>query len=653
MCGICGKVNGNDSRRVDAGVLGRMCEALSHRGPDDHGTYLEGPVGLGHRRLSIIDLDTGHQPLSNEDGSVWIVFNGEIYNYRGIRQELQDKGHIFSTRTDTEVIVHLYEEEGIDCVKKLRGMFAFALWDVRKKRLVLARDRLGQKPLFYTVANGSLTFASEVKALLRDTGFTPEPNPGAIDGFLSFKFVPGYEDMISGIHKVPPAGILIYEKGAVKTERYWELYYRPDSGMTEEEAIEKSEHLLQESVKLRLMSDVPLGAFLSSGIDSGLVVSMMRRASGEPVNTFSIGDDARGFSELPFARITARHLGTAHREFIVKPDAVAILPDLIWGMDGPYADIPALPMYYISRLARKHVTVVLTGDAGDESFMGYDRYVANLVLNAYRRIPACIRKKGVPAFLKLLGEKTARKSWRQSLRWFNSVSLAPSQSSYARGISFFSFENEQKERLYAAGFRDKVGKSDPLEDLMSRYWSDHAVNQVDRMSFTDLMVRMPEYSNVKVDRISMIHSLEARSPFMDHKLVEFAATIPAGLKFRRRQRKYLLKNMAKKHLPPEIIRLPKRGFGSPINEWLRGDLKKLSHLLLDDSRLVRGEYFNQNYIDHLLAAHESGRVNNGYKIWSLVNLETWYRIYFGERGPEASRENVRDMFQSYCRTEGK
>ena len=650
MCGICGEVcSANRGELVDPGQIKRMCRALVHRGPDDEGYYFNEMVGLGHRRLSIIDLNTGHQPISNEDDSIWIVLNGEIYNYPELRARLIDRGHRFKTKTDTEVIVHLYEDEGMGCVEKLRGMFTFALWDIKKTRLILARDRIGQKPLFYTQVKNSLLFASETKALLQHADISREVNPLAVHDFLSFKFIPRQEDLFKDIYKLPPASILVYENNHINVKRYWELYYRPDPSMNEAFAIQRSEELLTESVKLRLMSDVPLGAFLSSGIDSGLVVSMMSRLSDEPVNSFSIGSDSQGFNELPHARMIAEKYKTNHREFIVNPDAIHILPDMIYHMDGPYADVPALPMYYVARLARQHITVTLTGDGGDELFAGYDRYLAEQVLRVYRAVPQYLRKKLVPKLLAFFEERTGRKSWRQTLRWMNAMSMVPEHEAYARGISFFSFENEQKEQLYTPDFKDRIGSVNSMDGIVSRYWSDHAQDALGKMCYADLMVRLPEYSHIKVDRISMMHGLEARSPFMDHKLIEFSATIPSALKLKRRKRKYLLRKLAASYLPPEILNLPKQGFGSPINRWLRGELKNLSHTLLKNSLLVKHGYFNQGYIDRLLADHESRKINNGNKIWGLVNLETWYQIYFGNTNIETSRGNVREIFSSFGR----
>jgi asparagine synthase (glutamine-hydrolysing) len=647
MCGIGGEAAARPGGEVDAGLVREMCRAMAHRGPDDEGLYEGRGVTLGQRRLSIIDLETGHQPLANEDETVWAVCNGEIYNYRSLRKELAGRGHRFRSRSDCEVLLHLYEEDGPEMVSRLRGMFAFAVWDSRRERLLLARDRLGQKPLFYARPGGSLTFASEIKALLQDSRLPRKLNRLALHDYLSFKFIPREETLFEGIFKLPPATWMIFEKGEVTTKRYWDLTYRPDPGMTEGEAVERTGELLSESVRMRLMSDVPLGAFLSSGLDSGLVVSMMSRASSEPVNTFTIGDNVQGFNEIPHARLVARKYGTNHREFLVEPDAVKILPDLVWTFDGPYADIPSIPLYYVSKLAREHVTVVLTGDAGDESFAGYDRYVANALLHRYRMMPRPVRRHLVPMFLNLFRESTARKSWRQSLRWLNTVSLAPERESYARGISFFSFENREKEMLYGPEMIRSVEGVNSMEGLLSRYWSDHASEPLDRMTYTDLMVRIPEYSNIKVDRVTMMHGLEARSPFMDHRLVEFAATIPSRLKAPGRKRKHLLRQLAASHLPAEILNLTKKGFGLPINRWLRGELKGLSRMLLQNSELVRDGLFAQPFIDGLLDEHESRRVNNGYKIWSLVNLETWYRTYLGGSDLETSRQNVKGLFHSW------
>ncbi len=592
MCGICGEVGNISDYSVDPLLIKRMMDALFHRGPDDEGKYVQGMVGLGQRRLSIIDLHTGRQPIANEEENVWIVLNGEIYNFPELRSQLEQKGHIFRTNTDTEVIVHLYEDEGYDCLKRLRGMFAFALWDETKGILMLGRDRLGKKPLFYTQLSQSLLFSSELKSLFQDSRLERKLNASAVHDFLSFKFIPSQEDLFQGVFKLPPASYLLFKNGKASIHNYWQLEYQTNYQMTEEEAISQSEALLAQSVKMRMLSDVPIGAFLSSGLDSGMIVALMSSFSSTPVNSFSIGDDSQGFSELPDARKIAEAFKTNHRELVVHPDAVKILPDLIWHLDGPYADVPALPMYYVAKLARENVTVVLTGDGGDESFAGYDRYIANNILSQYRRLPALVREKLVPVILNRFKEKTARKSWRQTLRWFNTMSMFPEQESYARGISFFSFENSQKEQLYTENFKRQVGDIDSMEGILSRFSNAQIKEALNKMTYCDLMIRVPEYSNIKIDRITMMHGLEARSPFLDHKLIEFAATIPPHLKLINKKRKYLLKKIAEKYLPAEIIQLPKQGFGSPINNWLRGELKGFVTDLFNNSLLVKHDLFN-------------------------------------------------------------
>ena len=647
MCGICGAVSTKAHDMINPMVIASMNQAIEHRGPDEVGYYIQGPVGLGHRRLSIIDLESGRQPISNEDESVWIVSNGEIYNYRHLRQELIEKGHHFKTQSDAEVIVHLYEELQADCVKKLRGMFAFAIWDKKRSRLFMARDRLGQKPLFYSTVGRSFVFASESKAILEFPGFKRKLNPLAVHDFLSFKFIPRQTDLICGIHKLPPASTLTWENSQYTISKYWELYFQPDMQMGVQDAIDRTEAILKESVDLRMMSDVPLGAYLSSGLDSGLVVGFMSQLSNAPINSFSIGNREKGFNELPGAKHIAESFNTNHHELRIDPNVIQILPDLIWHLDGPYADIPAIPMYYVAKLARENVTVVLTGDGGDESFAGYDRYIANLLLVQYRKIPGPVRKQLVPSLLNLFSEKTARKSWRQTLRWFNDTSLHPSRESYARGISFFSFENEQKEALYTPEFAKSVESANSHDGLLDRYWSDHATDPLNRMMYTDLMVRMAEYSNVKVDRISMMHSLEARSPFMDHHLVEFAATIPPGLKIKNRQRKHIIRKITEKQLPQGIVNLPKKGFSSPINQWLRGPLSYFASHLLRNSTLVDNQLFQASYIDNLLRDHMRKRFNNGTKIWGLINLEVWHRIFMSDQRPVDALGQVKKSFLRY------
>ena len=648
MCGICGEVGANFGYRVDRRLIKRMCDSLTHRGPDDQGQYVHEMIGLGQRRLSIIDLNTGRQPIANEDDSIWVVLNGEIYNFQSLRLELEAEGHHFSTNTDTEVIVHLYEEDGPGFISKLRGMFSFALWDKNRRLLMLGRDRLGQKPLFYTRLGQSLLFSSELKALFQDPRLKKELNPEAVHDFLSFKFIPRQEDLFAGVHKLPPATYLLFQDGEMTLTGYWHLKYQTNFEMSEDEALARSEELLAESVKLQMISDVPIGAFLSSGLDSGMIVALMSKISQTPVNSFSIGDKTQGFNELPHAGAIARKYNTNHRELVVQPEAVQILPDLIYHLDGPYADVPALPMYYVAKMASEHVKVVLTGDGGDESFGGYDRYLANQMLVHYRKLPLFLRRKLIPFFLDLFHEKTARKSWKQSLRWFNNMSMLPKGESYARGISFFSFENEQKKMLYTPEFQSRLEGVDSLSGILSRFDDDDIRAPLNKMTYCDLTIRVPEYSNIKIDRITMMHGLEARSPFLDHRLVEFAATIPPRLKLKKSRRKYLLREIAKQYLPAEIVGLPKQGFGSPINSWLRRELKSFSnHLLRDESQLVQHGLFNQSYINSLLDGHASKKVNDGNRIWSLVNLEIWYRINFGDRDPVVARENLKDRFHSW------
>lgn len=647
MCGICGEVGNRYGYRVDSRLIQRMMNALVHRGPDEEGSYVHEMVGLGHRRLSIIDIKTGRQPIGNEDGSVVVILNGEIYNFQSLREDLIQKGHSFQTNTDTEVIVHLYEEEGVDCIKKFRGMFAFALWDTKTRTLMLGRDRLGKKPLYYARLDKSLIFSSEIKALFQDNRLERTLNARAVHDFLSFKFIPGREDLMAGVFELPPATFLLCKEGEIVINRYWNLEYNPDPRMTVEDAVAKSEELLRESVQMRMISDVPLGAFLSSGLDSGMVVALMSMASSAPVNTFSLGDTRKEFNELPQARQIAEKYHTNHKEMVSHPDAVKILPDLIWHLDGPYADVPALPMYYVAQMASQDVKVVLTGDGGDESFAGYDRYIANRILTQYRKIPGFIRQYFVSAFINMFQEKTARKSWRQSLRWFNELSLMPEEESYARGISFFSFENEQKDQLYTPEFKEGVKGINSLDSIMSVFAESGIQDPLNKMTFSDLMIRIPEYSSIKIDRISMMHGLEARCPFLDHKLVEFAATIPPRFKLKKGQRKYLLKKLALDYLPKKIVNLPKQGFASPVNSWLRGELKGLTHDLLNNSRLVQDNLFQAAYMKRLLQEHASRKKNNGNKIWSLVNLEIWYRINFGNEQPEKEKENLQDQFQEW------
>ena len=633
MCGICGKITLGPNG-IDEKVVRRMTQSLRHRGPDDEGIYLPESknqkskikIALGHRRLSIIDLSTAaHQPMANEDGTVWIVYNGEIYNFKDLRKQLQKKGHIFKSQSDTEVIVHLYEEAGLDCVKQLRGMFAFAIWDQRKERLFLARDRLGQKPLNYTIKDGQLIFASEIKAILEDPEIKREVNIGALHNYLSYQYVPAPETMFAEIKKLPPAHILVWEKGKIKIERYWDLSFANKLKMQESGYCERLLGLFTEAAKLRLMSDVPLGVFLSGGIDSSAVVAVISKFLNKTVKTFSIGFRESSFNELKYARIIARVFNTEHTEYIVEPRALEILPGLIEHFGEPFADSSAIATYYLSKLTRSKVTVALNGDAGDESFAGYERYAANKLAGYYGRIPAFLRNRLISPFFNRLPESTDQKDLAGRIKRFINPNSLSREKRYAYWVS--TFDNKLKERLYSSELKYRFKDVDSGDYLLDAYNKSDARDFIDSTLFVDSMTYLPNDLLVKVDITSMANSLEGRSPFLDHKLMEFAAQIPSGLKLKGLTTKYILKKALRNLLPREILRRGKAGFGVPLGKWFRGEMKDYAYETLLDERSVKRGYFRKEAVQDLLDEHTSGKINHGQCIWSLIVLELWHHRF--------------------------
>jgi len=628
MCGICGVYNYKTRTGVAEELLWRMSRVLEHRGPDDAGVISLGPLGLAHRRLSIIDVAGGHQPMSNEDGSVWLVFNGEIYNFPELRQQLEGLGHIFRTRADTEVLVHLYEEEGVECLARLRGMFAFALWDGRAEQLLLARDRLGQKPLVYTLTRYGLAFASEIKALLEWEEIPRRVNVQALHNYLTYQYVPAPETIFEGIYKLPPAHYLVCRKGEVEVERYWRLSFRYSRlSLAEYEARIREE--LREATRLRLISDVPLGAFLSGGIDSSAVVATMAELVDQPVRTFSIGFEEEEFNELEYAREVAKMYGTRHEEFVVRTEAKEVLPKLVWHYNEPFADPSAIPSYYVAKMARRHVTVALNGDAGDESFAGYERYVADWLAGLYLKLPQFMREKLIPALLSFLPVSPYEQALPNKLRRFLDLLSSPYAERYARLICAFS--EEEKRSLYTPQLLAELDGADSLMRLVDLYAAADAPDVVGRALFVDMFSYLPDDLLVKIDIATMANSLEARSPFLDHKFIEFAATIPGELKLRHGQTKYILRRALRPLLPGRILRRKKAGFSVPIAEWFRGELRNFVYdLLLDKRTLARG-YFRPEALTGMLEEHTSGRRDHAFRIFTLLNLELWHRIFIDRK----------------------
>ena len=604
-----------------------MASVINHRGPDDEGIYVKNNVGLAHKRLSILDLSpAGHQPMNNEDGSIWIVFNGEIYNFLDLREELQKKGHTFRSRTDTETIIHLYEEKGVECVNDLRGMFAFAIWDENKKRLFCARDRAGKKPFVYAHTEDGLVFASEIKSLLRDPALKRNLDYSAIHHYLTYQYVPSPLSIFKDIKKLPPAHVLIYEGGDLTIKRYWSLSYQKKLHLSSVgEYGEQFRDLFQEAVKIRLRSDVPLGAFLSGGIDSSLVVAVMSRLMNQPVKTFSIGFEEEGYDEVAFARIIAEKYETDHHEFTVKPDAVSILPQLVWHYNEPFADSSAIPTYYVSKMTRQLVVILLGADGGDESFAGYERYVADKLADYYRRVPPFIREGIIRRVVDTLPHSTNRRNFFIKLKRFLKGISDPPERRYVRWICFF--DNEMKGDLYTPSFKDLNRELDSVDLTVKWYERADAEQFLDRTLFVDVMSYLPEDLLVKVDIASMAHSLEARSPFLDHKVMEFAALLPPNLKLRGMETKFLLKDTLSDIVPQEILQRKKMGFGVPLDVWFRNDLKEMAYDVLLDQKSIERGYFRKEYVLQMLDDHVSKRYDHSYRIWALLFLELWHRMF--------------------------
>lgn len=630
MCGICGRLNFDPHDPVDPGFIAHMNAMMVHRGPDDSGIHVDANVGLGNQRLAIIDLTpAGHMPMSNEDGSIWITFNGELYNYPELTSQIRARGHIVRSHSDTEAILHLYEDYGTACLQYLRGMFAFAIWDYPHQRLFIARDRVGKKPLAYAIVNHSIIFASEIRCLLLDSRIPREPDLEAIHHFLTYQYVPAPLTAFKGIRKLPPAHSLVCEHGEIRIERYWDLNYSPRHNVSEAEWSARIRETLRESTKIRLMSDVPLGAFLSGGIDSSAVVATMSALSSERVKTFSIGfQDGGGFDETRYARVVAQRFNTEHQEFIVKPSAAEVLPVLVWHYGEPYADASAIPTYYLSKMTRQSVTVALNGDGGDESFAGYDRYIAHRALDKLAVFPASLRD-WMSRAAQHLPESTDHKDWaRRAKRFAAAAALTPDRR-YGRLVS--SFDDQGKFQLYSPALRDQLGQCDSFRILHDYYARALAQDPLARILYVDVMTYLPDDLLVKVDIASMAVSLEARSPFLDHKLMELAATIPSNLKVKGIISKYILKKTMEGVLPPEIIHRKKQGFGVPIGTWFRTELSDLVNGILLAPRSIERGYFDPGSLARLVDEHIAGRVDHGARIWALLNLELWHRTYI-DRG---------------------
>jgi asparagine synthase (glutamine-hydrolysing) len=593
------------------------------------------------RRLSIIDLDSGQQPISNEDGSIWIIFNGEIYNYQALRNELKDKGHVFKTYSDTEVIIHLYEEMGEKCVEELSGMFAIAIWEERKKKLFLARDRLGQKPLYYTQNGTTFIFASEVKAILAAREVEREIDLNSLHHYLSLRFIPSPETMFQSIQKLPPAHYLIYQNGSVTTTRYWSLSFREKLNYPESDLIEILGGKLKEVVESHLVSDVPVGAFLSGGMDSSMIVAMMNHVTTEQFRTFSIGVSEQDFNELPYARVVAEYYDTCHFEESVESNLIRLLPKMIWHMDEPSDPIAAC-MFHASKLASQHVKVVLGGDGGDEVFAGFDRYLGVNYIDRYNLIPGLIRQRMISPLLDAIPDSFTYKSLTQKLRWINQLSSLPSVGErYAEATMFFRFNQRDKQLLYSDALWHQVANLNSADVIVQQYNHANADDPIDRMLYTDFMTRLPEHSLMLTDRMTMAHSLEARSPFLDHKLVETLASFPSNMKIRNGELKYSLRRLAQAYLPKAITRREKQGFMFPIAYWFKSDLYDFVKRILLNSFFVKEGLFRRESVRKLLEDHRQNKVDNHVRLWMLLNLQIWHWLYIEQYDIPQVEEKMR------------
>lgn len=619
MCGITGLVYFNRERDISPQVLTNMSDSICYRGPDDEGHYIHKNVGLGFRRLSIIDLSTGHQPLSNQNDSIYIIFNGEIYNYQEQREYLKQKGYAFKTTTDTEVILHLYEEYGVDCLQYLRGMFAFAIWDNNKQQMFCARDRFGIKPFYYYLDEEKFVFGSEIKSILNSEGIDTTISTDALDSYFAFKYITSDLSIYKHIKKLQPAHYLLLsfkEKPAIQIKRYWEIHFDPDYSKSEDKWEEEIEECFSESVKLHMMSDVPLGAFLSGGIDSSSVVAMMARNSNRPVKTFSIGFKEQKFNELKYAREVAEKYGCEHHEQIVEPESITLLSKLVHAYDEPFADPSAIPTYYVSELARKHVTVALSGDGGDELFAGYTGYT---------------KFKKIRSFPLHFNGAIANK-----MIWGNIHNLIP-ESIKGKGLIYFLSQHKEYAFAYQTTWtveeRKKLIKNDDahFDNIGSELFkvgilkNNNNHDFITNLQYLDMKTYMVDDILTKVDRASMMNSLEVRVPMLDHKFAELSFKIPWNLKLKGNKKKYILKKSMENYLPANILNHPKQGFDVPLSLWFKSDLKEFVDDTLLSPNPLLSKYLDTNYVKKIVADHKKDRRDFNAKIWSLIVFEEWLK----------------------------
>lgn len=627
MCGICGKIS-LSQKRINKKEIKKMSDILAHRGPDGEGFYIspDKKVGLGHRRLAIIDLKTGDQPMSNEDGTCWVAFNGEIYNFLQIRKDLKKRGHIFKTKSDTEVIIHAYEEYGFDCLRYFNGMFALAIWDEKKKILFLARDRLGKKPLFYCQTPQSFIFASEIKAILQNQEIKKKIDLEALSMYFSLGYFLAPLTIIKDIKKLPAASFLIFQKREIKIREYWDFNPTKKEELTEKEWILKFKDIFKKSIRNRLVSDVSLGAFLSGGIDSTSVVSFMPHAKGLNPKTLSIGFKEPTYSELPYAQKAAKFLKTEHQYLIVKPDIKTVLPKIVWFNDEPLGDTSAVPMYFLSQMTRKKVKVALSGDGGDENLAGYETYVADKLFPFYQKIP--LAQFITDLIVRFLPTSFDKVSFDYKLKQFvKAKGFTPEKAHYFWRIIF---TDEEKKKLFKKSFLKKIKNIDTFIYFKKYFDKYKSGDFLSRAQYVDIKTWLVDDILVKVDRTSMAHSLEVRAPFLDYQLVEFLAQAPTDLKLNGFNKKYLLKKAMSGLIPQEIISRPKAGFNAPISMWLKNELKDLVLSCLSEEKIGKRGLFNYKFIKKLLDDYFSERKDNSLKIWLLLNFIIWEKMFLDQ-----------------------
>lgn len=625
MCGICGKLNFNRDAGVDPSAVHAMLDTIRHRGPDDEGVYVNSNVGLGHRRLSIIDLSTGHQPISNEDGTIWIVFNGEIYNFNELRLFLLSKGHVFKTKTDTEVIVHLYEEFGPECVQKLRGMFAFAIWNNRSQTLFLARDRVGIKPLYYHLSDTSLVFASEIKAILADPAVNPEIAPEIIDRFLTFLYLPGDETLLKGVRKLPPASYLLIKGGHSEIHQYWDLdFLKPGDRPSIREIETKFLDLLGETVELHMIADVPVGVLLSGGLDSTAVLSFAVERTAKKINTYTVGFSGPGVAdERPYARVAAEAFGTRHQDLTISAaDFVECMPRYVWHMEEPVCEPPAIALYFVSKLAKKDVKVLLSGEGGDEAFAGYSNYRN---LHWLERVKQSLSLLNGAAARGLAFGNSIVRSTRMA-KYIPLMRATFPEYYYSRTSGPHRCNGHGFSRLYSNDFGATIDHERSLEPVRRLQSHVEGYNVIDAMLYIDTKTWLPDDLLIKADKMTMANSLELRVPLLDHKILEFAAALPADLKVRGFTTKYLAKRALGRRVPKQIINRRKVGFPVPYQSWLRKDMRSWVNDVLCDRTTTNRGYFGTTAVRELLTSNDAG-AENSKEIFALVTLELWQRAF--------------------------